>query len=262
MATILDEELEQPQIERLSRDDFIHDVFAPHYEAGEHVTIIGPTKSGKTTVAYQMLDAVATPDLPGLVLVLKPRDDTVKEFSKLTGFKKTETWPPVWNRGWRKKSGGLGKKRRGWVIWPKHSLRDIKQDNAYLAASFGRVLTDSYRRGNRIVFADEVVGLSKDLGLTTELEAIWSRGRSLGCGLWAASQRPFHAPQLMYSSAEHIILFFDPDKRDRDRFKEIGGIDPDLVNHAVLSLKKHEFLYIGRSMGEDGVSPAVAIVER
>lgn len=260
MATAIEDTA--PEVVRLSRDEFIADVFAENYERGEHVAIIGPTKSGKTTVAYQMLNAVATPELPGIVIVVKPKDETVVEWSKLSGFKKTETWPPVWNRAWTKKGGGFGKNRRGWVFWPRHSLKDIRQDNAMLARQCRMILTDAYRRGNRIVFADEIVALSKEFKLTEELEAIWQRGRSLGCGLWAASQRPFHAPQLMYSQAEHLILFFDPDKRDIDRFKEIGGIDPDLVADTVRRLKKHEFVYIGRSQGEDGVSPAIAVVER
>ncbi len=248
------------EVRRMGREEFLHDVFSPEYQPGEHVAIIGPTRSGKTTLAYSMLDCVATPELPAIVLVMKPRDQVVKDWSKLAGFKKTERWPPVWQRAWTKKGGGLGKRRRGWVFWPRHSLTNIKQDNKMLKRQFGAALTESYRKGDRIVFADEAVGLSKELGLTEELEAIWSRGGAMGCGLWAATQRPFHAPVLMYSSSAHLVLFNDPDKKDRDRFGEIGGVDKDLVDEIVVNLRKHEFLYIGRSMAEDGVSPALAIV--
>jgi len=248
------------EVPRLDRDVFIENVFADHYEPGQHVALIGPTRCGKTTVAYQLLNATATPELPAFVLVMKPRDQVVVDWSKMAGFKKTETWPPIWNRAWTKKGGGLGKKRRGWVFWPRHSLRDIRQDDKMLSKQFRKILTDCYRQGNRIVFADEIVGLSKELNLEPELNAIWTRGGAMGCGLWAASQRPFHAPVAMYSQSEHLILFKDPDKKDTDRFKEIGGVDPDLVEDIVFDLKKHEFLYIGRSMAEDGVSPALAIV--
>ena len=248
------------EVLRLSRDEFLHEVFAPEYEAGQHVTLLGPTQSGKTTVAYKMLDLVATPQLPAVVLVMKPRDQVVTDWTKLTGFRKTQRWPPVWNRAWTKKGGGLGKKQRGWVFWPKHSLKDIDRDDKMLSREFRLALTESYSKGDRIVFADEIVGLSKDLGLEKELNAIWTRGAAMGCGLWAASQRPFHAPVAMYSSSEHLILFNDPDKRDRDRFGEIGGVDPHLVEEIVVNLRKYEFLYIGRSMAEDRQSPALAIV--
>lgn len=256
-----DNSLDTP-VERLTRDDFIHEVFAPHYEVGQHVSIIGPTGSGKTRLAFELLDVVASPKLPAIILVMKPRDETVKEFGKLAGFKKTETWPPSTYRGVvnMQKSGGSGKKRRGFIFWPKQNLDDVEQDNKRLAREFKYVINDSLKSGNRILFADEVVGLSQELNLEKTLNGVWMRGRSMGCGLWAATQRPFHAPLLMYGSAEHLLLFKDPDKRSVDRFKEIGGVDPDIVVREVNGLKKFEFLYIGKSMGEDGISPALAVV--
>lgn len=248
------------RVARLTQAEFIDEVFVPHYEDGQHVAIMGPTRSGKTTIAYKLLDRLATPKRPAIVLVMKPRDEVVVDWSKLAGFRKTETWPPIVNRAYRKKGGGFGKKQRGWVFWPRHSLGDIKRDNRALAVQFRRVLTECYKKGDRIVFADEVVGLSKELGLEEELTAIWSRGGSMGCGLWASSQRPYHAPVIMYSSSAHLLIFRDDDKRSTDRYDEIGGIDGDYVKNAVRGLRRHEFLYIGRFAAEDEVSPAIAIV--
>lgn len=253
-------ELDIDQVERLSQNEFVSEVFVPHYQKGEHVAIMGPTQSGKTTLAYKLLDRLATPELPAVVLVMKPRDDVVKDWSRLSGFRVTQTWPPVINRAYKQKGGGFGKKQRGWVLWPKHSLSDIRRDDRMLARVFGVALTDCYKRGNRIVFADEIVGLSAELNLKDELKAIWSRGSGMGCGLWAASQRPFEAPLLMYNSSVHLMIFNDSDKRSRDRYKEIGGVDGDIVSRIVMRLRKHEFLYIGKFMAEDEVTPALAIV--
>lgn len=254
------DDFESIDVETLSRREFIEDVFVPHYKPGDHVAFIGPTQSGKTTIAYQLLNELASPELPAIVLVMKPRDPVVKELLKTTGFKKTETWPPVWPRAWSKKGGGLGKKRRGWVFWPRHSLSDIRRDDRFLSKQFAKVITDCYKKGDNIVFADEVVGLSKELNLEPELNAVWQRGSGMGCGLWAATQRPFHAPLAMYDQSAHLILFNNPDRRSRDRYDEIGGTDTDVVKDLVVELKKHEFLYIGRSMADDEITVGMAIV--
>jgi energy-coupling factor transporter ATP-binding protein EcfA2 len=247
---------------RVSRREFIDEIFVPHYEPGQHVAIMGPTQSGKTTLAFDLLDQIASPELPAVILVLKPRDEVVKQFGKLSGFRKIETWPPAVNRAWRKKGGGFGKRQRGWIFWPRHSLTDIERDDKALSAAFKQVLTDCYAKGDRIVFADEILGLSKELNLEQQLNAIWSRGSSMKCGLWAATQRPFNAPLLMYGSSAHLMIFKDGDKRSRERYDEIGGIDDDVdIEQIVLRLKAHEFLYIGRFMAEDEISSALAIVE-
>lgn len=250
------------EVERISRREFIDEIFVPHYQAGQHVAIMGPTQSGKTTLAFDLLDRIASPTLPAVVLVMKPRDDVVKQFGKLSGFRKVETWPPAVNRAFRKKGGGFGKRQRGWIFWPRHSLTDIERDDKALSAAFKQVLTDCYARGDRIVFADEILGLSKELNLEQQLNAIWSRGSSMKCGLWAATQRPFNAPLLMYGSSAHLMIFKDGDKRSRERYDEIGGLPENIdVEQLVLSLKAHEFLYIGRFMAEDEISSALAIVE-
>jgi len=51
----------------------------------------------------------------------------------------------------------------------------------------------------------------------------------------------------MYSQAEHLFLAFTPDRRDQERFSEIGGVDPDLIIDVVKSLPRYHWLYIRRS---------------
>jgi hypothetical protein len=233
-------------ITRMGREEFLESGW--DYNSGEHVTILGPTNSGKTYLAYQLLDATATPKLPAVVLVMKPRDATVDKWAKTVKFRKTRTWPPAPSI-WR-----ANERPRGWVLWPRFTM-DPDRDDAELHRQFRRCLLDSYKRGNRIVFGDEAYSLSDELDLDKELVTLWTKGRSMDCGLWCASQKPTHIPLWAYSMAEHLFVHNDPDKRARQRYDEIGGVDPRLVESTVMGLKRHEFLYIRRRDG------AMAVIE-
>lgn len=226
-------------IVRMERDEFLTEGW--EYNPGEHVTILGPTGSGKTYLGYQLLDATATVKVPAVVLVMKPRDATVKKWSKTVEFKTVRSWPPTPSI-WRSRPP------RGYVLWPRFTY-DPDRDDAEQYRQFRRCLLDSYKKGDRIIFGDEVYSLAEELDLDKELVTLWTKGRSMGCGLWAASQKPTHIPLWAYSMAEHLFLHHDPDKRARQRFAEIGGVDPKLVEDTVLSLKRHEFLYIRRADG-------------
>lgn len=230
----------------IPRDVFLHEYFT--YRPGEHLTLLGPTQSGKSTLAFQLLKVTTYPKLPGVVLVMKPRDQVVSNMATTLDYQIIRDWPPPLQHRRRIKTRGRVEivMPNGWMVWPKHSF-DPERDDAHMYAVFRRTLIGNYKRGNVVLFADEVYGLAKELHLERELNAIWSRGAAMGCGLWASSQRPYSIPQWAYSSPEHIFLANDPDKRDRDRYREIGGVDPELVEAVTRSLPKYCWLYIRRT---------------
>lgn len=236
------------EITQLSRQEFLEEYW--DYSPGEHVTIIGPTGSGKTWLGYQLLAATATPELPAVVLVMKPRDETVEKFSKAQKYKIIRNWPPI-RKPWDEKPSG-------YVLWP-HTSFDPYIDDSHHQEVFGRALLDCYKKGNFIVFADETYSLANELGLQKELVTLWTKSRSMKTGLWAATQRPTYVPLWAYSGAEHLFLHKDPDKKARERYSEIGGIDPQMVKDITSSLPKHHWLYIRRS-GHNG-EPEFAIIE-
>lgn len=86
----------------------------------------------------------------------------------------------------------------------------------------------------------------------------------MGVGLWAATQKPSGTqgkgvPGFMYSNSHHLFLSFDPDKRSRQRYGEIGGVDPKLLEELVTQLKRYQFVYINR--GDEKGGPYICVID-
>jgi len=225
-----------PEIETYDRQTFYHDIW--DYAPGEHVTILAPTGGGKTQIAYELLGYTAKPTLQAVVLVMKPRDDTVDKFTKRYKFKVVRDWPPPRLRI-------LEGKPPGYVLWPKE-YGDPAADDARHTTIFSRAIRDLYRKGNKITFADETYSLEKEMGLSRDLVRVWTKGRSMGDGLWAASQRPAWISQWAYQ-AHHLFLANDPDQRTQERYGDIGaGFDPRMIIEILNGMQRFQFLYINR----------------
>jgi len=226
---------------KFDRKVFINDVW--DYHPGDCVTVLAPMGGGKTQIAYQLLGATATPDLPAVVMVMKPRDKTVTKFSQQHKFRTVRDWPP----------SQLQKRvvrPPGWVLWPRESgdpdWDDERHERIFRSALRGLYSGSGVGKDGRIIFADETYSLEKELNMEKDLRRLWTKGRSLDTGLWAASQRPVWISRWAFQ-AQHLFLGNDPDVDAQRRYGEIGGgIDPDVVRHVVSRLGRWEFAYINR----------------
>ena len=79
--------------------------------------------------------------------------------------------------------------------------------------------------GNCTIYVDEVYGVVETGKPSPYLTAIWTRGRELGIGAFAASQRPVWVPIVMLSEAEHYFVFRLTVGDDRRRMAEFLGPD-------------------------------------
>jgi hypothetical protein len=228
----------EAEVTHFDRETFLTQVW--DYHPGDHVTTMAPTTGGKTHLMYQLLGVSATPELPAVVMVMKPRDKATAQWTKRLGFETVRDWPPPVT-----KSLFRDKKVRGWSVWPRHVF-DPDLDDPRHRALFRKVILDSYKKGNRILFADETYSLENELGLSTELRTVWTKGAAMGCGMWAATQRPAHISRWAYQ-AHHLFLGGEPDEDTQRRLSEIGAaVDPGKVRWLLPRLGKWEFLYINR----------------
>jgi hypothetical protein len=239
------------KIRRLYRREFIETYF--HYEPGQHVTFLAPTQNGKTTFVFQLLMYIR---LMVIVFVMKPRDAVPAAWSRHLHYQEIQAWPPPKRYPWQEEPPG-------YCLWPPHTFI-VEIDNPRMAGEFKRALEWAYAHGDCVVFADEVYGMTAELGLTPQLMALWTRGGGMGAGLWGATQRPTGSqgsgvPGHMYSNAQHLFLSKDPDAASRKRYGEIGGVDPKLIEAIVMRLKRFEFLHIDKGDGSGG--PYLSIIE-
>jgi hypothetical protein len=227
-------EPEVEQLETFGRQEFLTDRW--DYRPGEHVTILAPTQNGKTTLIFELLDHLPKQKNPPMMLVMKPRDPVVTKGLKALGYKRVQTWPPppvTW------------KKPPGYAVWPKHTF-DPEVDDEIMRPPMRAALIWAYKRGDTVIVADETLGLTDDLKLGSEIRSIHTRGAGMGTGIICATQKPTHIGTWAYNNAAHLFLGYDPDKKNRERFAEIGGVNPDTVKWYVERLAEHQWLYIRR----------------
>jgi hypothetical protein len=257
----------------LPRDVFLNEGYFD-YRPGQHVAIIEPTGGGKTRLKYQLLRVAMqqNPHLSVRVTIPKRRDTEAAAWNAGLGLKETPTWPPQRRL--------LEAKPPGYALWPKHLLGTADEDpdmvlirnRSHIEHEMKAAALDSYQTGNCIHDADDIYVQAVVLGMNEFFSEILTNGRSVGCGLWGANQKPSGTREgsvtsFFYNSPSHLFLGWDGDERNRDRFGEIGGVDRKYVSHVVQNLPRHEFggnaisdkLYISKA-GSSEYGPAMCIV--
>jgi len=208
------------------------------WRQGEHVTLIGPTGQGKTTLAIELL-----PVRKWVVMfATKPKDRTLDGLRR-EGWYVTAEWP----------APAL---ERRVILWPPAAKLDSRRDQV---AAFGEALEAIYRTGAWCIYADELAYLTDELRLEPELRMMWQQGRSLGISLVAGFQRPANVPLLAYSQATHLFLWRTNDGRDLKRLQEVSGVvDLRTMLATVQSLDRHEALYVNTRTGAMAATTAPA----
>jgi hypothetical protein len=233
-------------VETIPREEFASERF--DYKPGEHVLFAGPTqRAGKTTLAFKLLEYTATPELPCFIAVSKPDDPVTAMEMRRLHYRLVQDWPA------EPKVGEIfGGKPCGYVIWPKFG--DMDKDTKHAADVTGKLLRDRYAQGVKgkhgILVCDDTVVKSKLLGLDREMTTHIAMAGAMKVGGWYFVQKPTDSGRAAiwsYGNSEHVFLSKDPDRRNRDRYDEIGGVDPHQVSALTQRLTPYQFLYLKRS---------------
>lgn len=74
--------------------------------------------------------------------------------------------------------------------------------------------------GNRIIYVDEVMSITRGNRIGREYDRCLRLGRERGIGTWSATQRPAAIPLVVMTEAEHDFIFRLRNPVDRDRMAD------------------------------------------
>lgn len=197
------------------------------WKQGQHVGLIGPTESGKTTLALNILK----PRKYSVVFATKPKDPVLDSFAHSYGFRRMPKWDA--------KLSATKYPHR--LLWPDAQglYAAPKQREAFQYA-----LDSIFRQGGWSIYLDELWVMGKILNLETEIKTFLMQYRSVPGSFMGSSQRPAWIPLEVYDQSTHLFFWRDRDETNLSRISGISGMASGLVRDMVRNLRKHEVLYV------------------
>lgn len=214
---------------------------ARDWRPGEHVTIVGPTRSGKTHIAVELAELCSYV----LVLATKRQDPLIVDLRSHGYLVTGDLQEVLWTHDQGQRPVPVHPRV---VYWPQFGQKmEPRARIAAQAAAMRRAIDWADKTGGWAVLVDETMWMTRQLRLERELEQMWFQGRTQGVSVIACAQRPAHVPRLAFSSADYLFLAYTGDKRDVENLREISaGIPVEVIDESVraLDFDRHEFLFV------------------
>lgn len=218
-------------------------MFAGAHKQGEHVSIVGPTGSGKSHAMIALCQIIAKrkgrDGRPTRVVIFgtKPQDSTLSRLVA-SGWPVIKKWPPSFGQ-------------EHCIVWPRGGTP--AQFLARQRKVFGPLMGVIYQEGGQTLGIDEAGYFEEPapngLGLKATMGQYWTSARSLKLTLIAATQRPRHVTRSMWSEPSWVVIFQPEDEDDLARVAQLSGAKEQVIELAP-QLGAHEFICVRRQRGE------------
>lgn len=222
------------------------DVFMKYvfdWRQNQHVGLVGPTESGKSTLQYAIL-----PKRKYIVFfATKPRDETLDAFADKGKFVRIEDWPPRKGRGrFSREITPQEMPRR--MLWPDATtMSPAVMDHQ--REVFLRAFHDIYGTGGWCVVWDEFWMMTQILGLEKEARIFLQQARSNNISFVMGMQRPSRIPLEVFDQSTHLFFWRDNDEANLKRMGGIGWKSANEIRAFVANLEPFQVLYINTRRG-------------
>lgn len=219
-----------PEIAALEWDDFL-EWFWPRWEPGQHVAIVGPTGSAKTTVLVGILEGRKF----GLAFDPKGGDKTLSGL----GWPRLTTWPPPQKVYDAMSEGKPARFRVGPVV-------KTKQDLVTLRRVLKAALDGAFVDGGWTVAIDEfqVLADRRMMNLATEAETLLIAARNKGVSVVTLFQAPRWVPRAASDQATWVFVGLTQDTDVINRLGEILGRPREEIRGAVRGLGARRYSWL------------------
>lgn len=224
------------EIPRLPWDSFLEQF---KWKQGDHMTLVGPTKRGKTTLAHALLPMRKWV----IIFATKKKDPLITKFRK-DGYHLVRTSDEIHKDVSHR-----------FILAPPLTSKESRPSQR---VEFEKALARGFKSGGWTFYLDEARYISDTLRLADDCELLWQQGRTLGVTMVVGTQRPVRIPLTAYDQATHLFFFRENDDRNLKTLGGLGGVDNKLIRETVAMLGFHDALYLNTATG-DMVITKVAI---